>query len=118
MKPQSKVFPTFHFQNAWTDQSALLAKISASNRKDVEHLLNFLNFEIEYILRPRSAPIRYGPPRLRTEKRAQSAQRKRPVVPSRYGYPAVRARSSDPYGRKDHPLETHDRERYTVCPTS
>ena len=45
-------------REAWGDQSALLDKISKSNRSDVEHLLNFLNFEIEYILRPRSAPLR------------------------------------------------------------
>ena len=45
-------------KEAWMDQNALLAKISDSNKQDVEHLLNFLNFEIEYILRPRSAPSR------------------------------------------------------------
>ena len=45
-------------KEAWGDQAALLEKISKSNRGDVEQLLSFLNFEIEYILRPRSAPLR------------------------------------------------------------
>ena len=40
------------------DQKALLAKISSTNRSDVEHLIQYLNYEIEYILRPRSAPLR------------------------------------------------------------
>ena len=41
------------------DQNEMLAKITQTNRRDVMQLLNFLNFEIEYILRPRSAPARY-----------------------------------------------------------
>ena len=49
---------TMFLQEAWADQAALLSKISASNRNDVEELLNYLNYEIEYILRPRSAPAR------------------------------------------------------------
>ena len=38
--------PADAVKEAWADQSALLTKISKSNRTDVEHLLNFLNFEI------------------------------------------------------------------------
>ena len=41
------------------DQNEMLAKITQANKRDVMQLLNFLNFEIEYILRPRSAPARY-----------------------------------------------------------
>ena len=41
------------------DQNEMLARITQANRRDVMQLLNFLNFEIEYILRPRSAPARY-----------------------------------------------------------
>ena len=46
----------FIFQEAWTNQEQLFSKITSSNKRDIEHLLNFLNFEIKYILRPRSAP--------------------------------------------------------------
>ncbi len=58
--PSSKVATgaALAVREAWGDQAALLDKISRSNRSDVEQLLNFLNFEIEYILRPRSAPLR------------------------------------------------------------
>ncbi|XP_059090211.1 glutamate-rich protein 3-like [Tigriopus californicus] len=84
-------------KDAWVDQNTLLAKISDTNRSDVEHLINFLNFEIEYILRPQSAPIRYrGSPRLHTHQRAHSA--KRLNLTSRYGYPKVtnqRSKSAD-----------------------
>ena len=41
------------------DQNQMLSRITQANRRDVMQLLNFLNFEIEYILRPRSAPARY-----------------------------------------------------------
>ena len=47
-----------YFQEAWMDQNEMLARITQANRRDVMQLLNFLNFEIEYILRPRSAPAR------------------------------------------------------------
>ncbi len=47
-----------HIRQAWADQAALIHKISKSNRSDVEQLLNFLNLEMEYLLRPRSAPLR------------------------------------------------------------
>ena len=40
------------------DQNEMLSRITQTNRRDIVHLLNFLNFEIEYILRPRSAPAR------------------------------------------------------------
>ena len=83
------------------DQAALLSKISASNRADVEHLISFLNFEIEYILRPRSAPIRYKPPFTPRHRGAQSAKRKPPA-----GYPSV------PAGRAKS-LERHRMEGQT-----
>ena len=57
---QNGILTIYQFvtQEAWADQAALLSKISSSNRNDVEELLNYLNYEIEYIMRPRSAPAR------------------------------------------------------------
>ena len=52
------IFKLMYFQEAWMDQNEMLARITQANRRDVMQLLNFLNFEIEYILRPRSAPAR------------------------------------------------------------
>ena len=56
------------------DQNEMLSRITSASRRDIIQLLKFLNFEIEYILRPRSAPAK-GAPRLRTDRRAQSARR-------------------------------------------
>ena len=50
------LFEINFLQEAWTNQEQLFSKITNSNKRDIEHLLNFLNFEIKYILRPRSAP--------------------------------------------------------------
>jgi len=89
-----------------------LAKISKSNRSDVEKLIDYLNYELECVLRPRSAPLRYaksgssGAPRLYTDRRAQSARRR--GSSSRNGYPTVyldnsRAKSAERRGRQHHP---------------
>ena len=56
------------------DQNEMLSRITSASRRDIIQLLKFLNFEIEYILRPRSAPAK-GAPRLLTDRRAQSARR-------------------------------------------
>ena len=56
------------------DQNEMLSRITSASRRDIIQLLKFLNFEIEYILRPRSAPAK-GAPRLMTDRRAQSARR-------------------------------------------
>ena len=61
-------------QEAWMDQNEMLSRITSASRRDIIQLLKFLNFEIEYILRPRSAPAK-GAPRLMTDRRAQSARR-------------------------------------------
>ena len=55
---KNSILKLMYFQEAWMDQNEMLARITQANRRDVMQLLNFLNFEIEYILRPRSAPAR------------------------------------------------------------
>ena len=55
---RNSILKLMYFQEAWMDQNEMLARITQANRRDVMQLLNFLNFEIEYILRPRSAPAR------------------------------------------------------------
>lgn len=81
-------------KEAWADQEQLLTRISTTNRRDIEHLLNFLNFEIKYILRPRSAPNRYTRRLPPNDRRAQSARRPRSnrrigTSTSTTGYPKV-----------------------------
>nr|XP_040565747.1 glutamate-rich protein 3-like [Lepeophtheirus salmonis] len=73
--------PSTAVKEAWIDQDNLLKKISVDNRQDIEHLLNFLNFEMEYILRPRCRSL--GTTKLRSSnKRSNSARRYKSEYPN------------------------------------